>query len=370
MSDRHQLIGAECSYYTGKVRAYLRWKGLPFDELPATAQRYRELIRPRTGVDYIPVLLTPEGDAVQDSTAIIDLLEQRLPGPSVYPQGPTQRLVALLFEIYADEWLVLPAMHYRWSFPENREFLFREFGGTLYPEAPAEEQRARGERASARFSGSLPLLGITPATIPAIETWTTDLFKQLCQHLARHPFLLGTRPSIGDFGLLGPLYAHLYRDPYPGRLMLEKAPRIARWVERMNAPIAQSGEFLPDDEVPETLFPIVRRMLQEHVPVMRDTARLLAEWVAAHPGAPIPRVIGAHEVTIGGVRTQRAVFPYTVWMFQRAIDYYASLSGRDRCRVETALRQLGTPEALAGPLPLRVSRPGNHLAVEPHAAAA
>ena len=28
-----QLIGCEHSYYTGKVRAYLRWKGLVFQEV-------------------------------------------------------------------------------------------------------------------------------------------------------------------------------------------------------------------------------------------------------------------------------------------------------------------------------------------------
>lgn len=369
-SGRVQLIGAEASYYTGKVRAYLRWKGIPFDEVLATADVYRQVIIPRTGTRFIPVLIGVDGEAIQDSTDIIDAVERQLPEPSVYPSTPVQRLVALLFEIYGDEWLVLPAMHYRWSFPENQEFLLREFGGTLHPEASDPEQRAHGVKASAPFSGALPLLGVTPQTAPAIEAWTTELFTQLCHHLARHPFLLGTRPSIGDFGLLGPLYAHLYRDPYPGRLMLEKAPRVARWVERMNAPVAGSGDFLPDDEVPETLCPILKRMFREHVPVMRDTARLLAVWVRENPGQQIPRVIGTHEVSIGGVTTERAVFPYTVWMLQRAVDHYAALTGRDRCRVDTYLREVGAPDALTGPLPVRVTRAANRLVVVPGAAPA
>ena len=40
------------------------------------------------------------------------------------------------------------------------------------------------------------------------------------------PFLLGHRPSIGDFGLLAPIYAHLYRDPVPGFILR------TRWVYR------------------------------------------------------------------------------------------------------------------------------------------
>lgn len=62
----------------------------------------------------IPVVVTSDGECVQDITEIIDYFEQRCPEPSVYPAGAWQRLVSLLLEVYGDEWLVLPAMHYRW----------------------------------------------------------------------------------------------------------------------------------------------------------------------------------------------------------------------------------------------------------------
>ena len=59
MMSGHQLIGAEVSYYTGKVRAYLRYKGMAFDEVSATREVYRDIILPRTGVAFIPVLPAP-----------------------------------------------------------------------------------------------------------------------------------------------------------------------------------------------------------------------------------------------------------------------------------------------------------------------
>src|SRR5262245_56944377 len=52
MASRHQLIGAEVSYYTGKVRAYLRYKDIPFEEVLATRETYRDVILPRTGVAF------------------------------------------------------------------------------------------------------------------------------------------------------------------------------------------------------------------------------------------------------------------------------------------------------------------------------
>ena len=44
------------------------------------------------------------------------------------------------------------------------------------------------------------------------------------------PFLLGHRPSIGDFGLLAPIYAHLYRDPVPGFIL--RTRWVYKWVYR------------------------------------------------------------------------------------------------------------------------------------------
>ena len=38
---RHQLIGAQVSLYTGKVRAYLDYKAIPYDEVLATRDSHR-----------------------------------------------------------------------------------------------------------------------------------------------------------------------------------------------------------------------------------------------------------------------------------------------------------------------------------------
>ena len=111
MADKHQMIGAPVSLYSGKLRSYLRRKCIPFEEILSTRQVYREVIVPRTGVRYIPILITCDDRALQDTTEIIDFLEQRHPNLGVYPPTPAQRLSALLLEVYGDEWLVIPAMH-------------------------------------------------------------------------------------------------------------------------------------------------------------------------------------------------------------------------------------------------------------------
>lgn len=358
----YQLIGAPVSLYTGKVRSYLDFKGIAYREQLATPQVFREVIIPRTGVRYIPVLITPQDQAIQDSTEIIDHLEQQFPQLSIYPGSPRQRLVALLLEVYGDEWLVNPAMLYRWGIDENRRFAIAEFGSVRRPEGSAEEQYAAGLEASGPFAGALPRLGITEHSRSAIEHSYLTLLDELNKHFAEHAFLLGERPCIGDFGLIGPLYAHLYRDPASGRLMQERAPHVVRWVEWMINPDSnRQGDFLPDDQVPASLLPVLQRMFDEQVPVLLETARQLQQWVAANPDTnEIPRAIGSLRYRLGDMQEERLSLPFNLWMWQRPHDFFAGLDDQDRA----AVAELFSAEqitALTAPLPVRVQRQHNRL---------
>lgn len=364
--SRHRLIGAPVSLYTGKARAYLRFKKIPFDEVLATRAVYQHVIVPRTGVRFIPVLITDDDIAVQDTTEIIDTLERRYPTPSIYPTSPLQRLVALLLEVYGDEWLVIPAMHYRWNIAENREFSIEEFGRTSAPHARREQQLEIGQRISKPFAGALPFLGITERSAPAIEKSYEAFLRDFDRHLEQHPFLLGSRPSIGDYGLIGPLHAHLWRDPASGALMQRIAPRVAEWVGRVHEPEGEPGDFLPDDRVPETLLPILERMFREQGPVLLETAAQLAEWAKSQSDEKVPRGIGTLEMEIEGVREQRATMPYVLWMWQRPYDHLSSLEPEARQRVGSWLQRIpGAREALERPLKVRVRREKNRLCIDP-----
>jgi len=340
MRDSLTLYAAPLSLYSGKARAYLRWTGIPFEEVLSTPQVYQEVIVPHVGLPIIPVIRDADGAIVQDTTEIIDHLEPRSPAPSVYPDTPRQRLAALLLELYGDEWLVIPAMHYRWAY--NEDWVYGEFGAVAAPDAPEDRRKAIGQGLGARFKGFLPALGITPETVPAIEASYEALLGELEAHFARYPYLLGARPSIGDFGLIGPLYAHLYRDPASGALMKRRAPAVAAWVERMHQPPAPgSGDFLPDDAIPETLLQVLRRQMREQLPVLADTAARFADWAAAHPDADIPRSIGFHDFTLENVTGSRAILPYSLWMLQRVLDYIHGLDGQARADANALLDSVG-----------------------------
>ena len=367
MSRPYLLYGGEISYFTGKVRAYLRYKGIPFEERAATREAYQEVILPRVGWPVIPVVITPQDETLQDSSDIIDALERQFPEACVYPSGPRQRVAALLLEVFGDEWLKLPAMHYRWN--HNTDWIIREFGRLSRPDLDEAGQREIREKACRPFRGSLPALGVTDVTAPAIERSYEGLLGELEAHFSRHDFLFGSRPSIGDFGLIGPLYAHQFRDPASGALMHRLAPAVVAWVERMMDPVPCSGDFLADDEVPETLLPVLRRMAREQLPVLQSTIRAVADWIDAHPGQSPPRAIGMHRFQLDDgngetVFAERAIFPFDQWMFQRPLDCFQRLDEKDRGRVRKMLAVVGAEGMLDLTLKHRVIRRNFALAVE------
>ncbi len=329
----HKFYGGPLSLYSGKARAYLDWKGVDYEEILSTTDVYTNIIIPKVGRPVIPVMETAEGQTLQDTTLIIDHFEDETGGPSVYPDTPKQRLVALLMEVFGDEWLVIPAMHYRWNY--NEEWVYGEFGAVAAPEASKEEQYVIGRERGQNFKGFCPILGINDQTIPAIEASYEALLADLDAHFAVHDYLLGSRPSIGDYGLIGPLFAHLYRDPASGEIMKRLAPRVAAWVERMvdvKAPL--SGEFLPDDEVPETLTPVLERMMGEQMPFLQTTANMLTAWAEANEDADLPRAVGMAEFTVEGVTGQRIAPPFSLWMLQRALRFYRELESADKVAVD------------------------------------
>lgn len=328
MTQTYTLYGSPASLYTGKVRAYLNYKGIPYEETISSMKVYKNIILPKTGVGMIPVLKTPEDEYWQDSSLILDHCEERFTEKAILPQTPKQKMLSLLFELYGDEWLRLPAMHYRWNFPEdNLEFIKGEFGSSVAPGWPKFIQRWLGKKVVDKFSGYVAPLGITEKSIPAIEAWYEEFLGQLNELFSQQDFLLGSRPCLGDFGLMGPLYAHLHRDPYPGKLMRKKAPKVAEWVERMNDSANIQGEFLANDEIPEILETILTRLFKEYWPSLLRSSQNLSDWAKdKNAGEPVPRMLGMQDFMIGNVNEQQMSLSYGQWMLQRVLQHYQTLS--------------------------------------------
>lgn len=360
MDTKYKLVGSPCSLYTGKLRSYLNYKAVPFEEILSTQRCFKELIVPRTGVRYIPVLVTPEDEVWQDTTVIIDKLENRFTDKPLCQYEPLVNLISELLHFYGDEWLVIPAMHYRWNIDENREFAYHEFGSTAAPEANEEEQKSLGEKLAERFAGALPILGVTKDTITAIETSYHALLADLDLHFSDNDFLLGSQPTFADFGFYGPLYAHLGRDPYSKRLMQETAPQVFRWTERMAFEQPYKSEKTTTKTI-DSLIPVLKRMGDEMSDVITETVKQVTEFAAHHDKGPVPRVIGDVSFTINGSAGHRKTFPFLQWKWQRVQNHYQQLRGNDKVQAKTILQKSGLMSAIDLPLESRLTRRDNQL---------
>ncbi|RUP76416.1 glutathione S-transferase [Alteromonas sp. KS69] len=389
------LYGSEVSLYTGKIRAYLNYKQLPFTEVLSTVSVYKKIIRPKTGVTFIPVVKTPSDEYLQDTARIIDYFEAQARANtqadtntnhlSVVPNTPVQHLVSELFALWGDEWLVIPAMHYRWN-KDNFPFIYEEFGQVVTPKAPKFVKAYFGKKLAKKFQGFVPLLGITEKSIPHIEDWYENtVLHYLNEHFATHNYLLGDKPCTGDFGLLGPLYAHLYRDPAPKQLMDKLAPNVAAWVKRMNNPSAEqhtsaaarndinTPDFLENDEIPSTLLPLLKNMFAQQWPVLKNTSEALADWREKNASNEntlrfIPRTIGQHNFKIGrseteNVEEQRFVFSFHQYKLQRVLDVFNSIE-QPSLELMSLLEEVGGLEYMRLEVKDRVAFEGNRLVFE------
>jgi glutathione S-transferase len=351
-TGRYVMYGAEVSYFTGKLRPALRRKGIDFVERLATPQAYREVILPRTGLAFIPVLVTPEGETLQDTSEILDWLERRFPEPALYPRTPFQSVAAHLIEVYADEFLVLPAMHYRWSFPESATKARADF-------AAVNGDPAAAARFADRMSGSIRALGVCPESIPGIEAHLRDLLAALEELLAGQAFAQGDAPSLADCALMGPLYPHLYLDAVPGRLLRETAPRTCHWIERANHPDPDApARFLPDDVAAERLRPLLSLAGRDAAPLLLDGLRDFERWADSRAAGAeeLPRAVGFHPTQLRGARFQRYTSPYAVWMLQRPQGVFGALAPRERDRVRALLDGTGCEVLLDAKLTHRLGK--------------
>ena len=126
-AGRYTLWGTPHSLYSGKARSYLIKKQVPFDEVMASDAHFMGEIVPQVGHMVIPVVRTPEGALIQDTTAIIDHIEAQGQGVGLAPAGPVQRVVAEFLDAFGSNYLLPLAMHYRWSYRDRQE-LFLQAG--------------------------------------------------------------------------------------------------------------------------------------------------------------------------------------------------------------------------------------------------
>lgn len=258
MADGYRIIGAEMSPYSVKVRAYFRYKAIPHQWVLRNAASQAEYEK-HAKMPIVPLVITPEGVGIQDSTPIIDQIENLRPEPSIHPDDPLVRFVSALIEEFGDEWGNKWMFHYRWTREVDQICSAGRIARMRGPRATEQEHAAFAGQIRSRMADRVWFVGSNEKTAPQIEDGFQDMLGLLDDHLSRRPYLFGARPGYGDFGLWGQFY-ELWTDPTTGALIEGNAPHVLDWVHRMLWPRAE-GAFEPWSTLKPTLAPILSKQV-------------------------------------------------------------------------------------------------------------
>jgi len=249
----YRLFGAETSAYSTKMRSYLKYKAFAFDWVPRTSETEDELKRvSRFGT--LPVLVTSSGFAVHDTTPMMEALEADSPEPSATPADAATAFLACVLEEYADVWLAKAAFHYRWTRKKDQRLAAQRSIEEYYPSGAPGERKATEDLAIENMTGQLKTMQLDGELGPVVEKSFKKFIKLLDDHLKKHLFIFGDRPSIADFAIAGQLI-QMMKDPTPAKIIEKDGEFVAKWCEFMSAPTA-SGPFAALDDLKETLAPI------------------------------------------------------------------------------------------------------------------
>jgi len=332
MSSPHRIFGIEVSPYSVKVRSYFRYKALPHEWIVrnvATQAEYQKYAK----LPIVPLVVTPGGEGIQDSTPILERFEAAHPEPSIHPGDPVAAFVSALLEEFGDEWGNKWMFHYRWAREVDQLCSAGRIAGAMMPDASDEQHAGMTAQIRDRMVKRVWFVGSSPQTAPQIEDSFREAIALLDAHLSTRPYLFGARPAFGDFGLFAQLY-EAWTDPTPGALIEGRAQRVLDWLHRMLWPRAE-GDFEPWLGLEPTLLPFLERQV----------GRLFLPWTVANAAA-IAAGGDEFSVELAGKTWTQKPQKYHAKSLAALRAKYAAVS--DRAAVDAMLERAGCVAALRG----------------------
>lgn len=272
--NHFRMIGLPLSPYTRKVQAYFDFKGLQYEWI-SRSMKNEKLFQDHAKVQLIPLVFFPDGVTMQDSTPIIERLEQDYPQPTVHPENAALWFLSCLFEEFGDEWCNKLMFFQRWFYPQDakatgdRIAQYRLEG--LWWSALAKP--ILSHMMVRRMVPRLSFAGANETNIPQLKQSFIDLSAMLDAHFSSRPYLLGGRPCFGDFGLWCNFH-QAWSDPTANAYLEAHAPNLVAYIKRMLSP-SVVGAFEELASLLPTLEPILKG----------EVAERFLPWMAANQKA-------------------------------------------------------------------------------------
>jgi len=341
-AEPYDLIGADGSPYSCKLRAVMRYRRIPFLWHGSFFKSREVFAKYNIKPAIIPVLIH-NGNYMIDSTPMIQRLEEKEKerGRFVVPPMKTaNRFLSLLLEDFADEWMTKIMFEGRFHTPKAAQFGARwqleqqpEAAGsssTLVPDF-AERQRKRRQLVGCE---NWEVMRYTLASVCSILTSMV---------MKGEGFLLGgSSPTVADFAVYGQLRQCII-DPLPYDLMV-KYPAAFAWVHRLDDLSGYEGDHNNNNELGMGAYELLKLVGDIYLPFLVANERAIQNGEKEVVCSISAGEVGEDgEVTKKGKRVQhrQPPFKYQKLCLEVLRNEFSLLEGKEREKAERVLGETG-----------------------------
>lgn len=339
-NDQHApyiVYTADMSYFSGKFEAYLRYKGVPYTPVAVNFKSANTEIYRHTGFKKVPAVKTNDDLWLFDTTPMIQWFEESYPDVPVIPDDPVLAFVALLLEDYGDEWLWRPSMWWRWQYRPSRLAAgwrigaLAGFGGVVVQQLLSWQYAFRQRREWLWGDG------VNRHNKHQVRDIYTQELDDMQDILSKQPYLLGSHPSVADFGYFGSMFRHFSNDPDPAEVMRRRAPAVYEWTARLwnestdRLGTTQSWE-LPNGKHWDN---ILKRIAGDYLPYLRANAD-------AWRGGKKRFDFSGESIDFKGTITTQ----YRVWCLEQLREHYFALATQEQKQADALFAPHGGLDAL------------------------
>lgn len=329
LQDRYTLYKLDISYFSGKLEAFMRYKEIPHKLIECDSVAKFNQVGDKTGIMKLPAIEMDDGNWLFDTTPMMRWLDKEHPEPTVYPTDPALRFVALLIEDYGDKWLWRPAMWWRWVPKASRVCLGRRIT-KLYSKSfaiPLGFYFGRRQLNEWLYND-----GVDKSNFNDVRDMLFRELEFLEPLLEEQPFLLGSHPSIADYGYFGSFFRHFGNDPISAEVLRREGSNTYEWLARLWN--AKQSKFNRDIKwqwpTAEYWRPLLERIAKDYLPYLHQNA------MAFSKGQKRFNYQG-HSLVFNNTVTTN----YRVWCRQELQREFALLSSDDQQTVNDLFEPVG-----------------------------
>lgn len=334
-----RVYRSKISYFSGKLEAFLKYKNIPHELCEVESQKQFRTIYQNTGVMKMPAMVAENGSWLFDTSPMMQWLDRQYPEVSIYPEDPALRFFALLIEDYGDEWLWRPAMWWRWVPMHSRRTLGWMIGVDIISQTFGRV--AGWYFAKRQMREWLWNDGVDRRN----EAFVRDMLFRELEFLEdlfeRQPFILGSHPSIADYGYFGSMFRHFGNDPDSAEVMRMQAPNTYEWLARLwNAKQTTLGHDVRWQWPERAAWqPLLNRIANDYLPYLQQNA-------LAYSSAQKRFDYRGASIHFKASKTTR----YRVWCLEKLQQEYQALDVESRARLEELFGETEGLACLAQPI--------------------